>query len=270
MDKTISVLSACLTGAECVPTFGAEPDLCRGWPEGGLEGLHCPWDPQRWTHPETRGGNSWLEFEGSILPTIDDRDTLLVISGDKEGRAARLIDRLGGRGALYVLACGDRIPGGALRSVRLADTGVVNRQHQLAVVRSALGRLSTSAFAEGGALYENLMVDLRITNRKLFDRAARLVALLAGLSEKEASGCVTRVVTGRRGGAPATQEEVDAVILAAAGAAPGHPKSDFALEISAVANGEGGAVCCRAACPEASSSAPAMIRRPRFPIGGRI
>jgi N-acetylmuramic acid 6-phosphate etherase len=48
-----------------------------------------------------------------------------------------------------------------------------------------------------GKAYENLMVDLRATNAKLWDRGARIVATLTGLSRddamellKKADGCV--------------------------------------------------------------------------------
>lgn len=49
-----------------------------------------------------------------------------------------------------------------------------------------LNMLSTAAFTRLGKVYGNLMVDLRATNGKLRDRARRIVADAAGVSEKEA------------------------------------------------------------------------------------
>jgi N-acetylmuramic acid 6-phosphate etherase len=49
-----------------------------------------------------------------------------------------------------------------------------------------LNTISTTLMIRSGRVYENLMVDVRATNAKLLDRAARIVATLTGLS-REAS-----------------------------------------------------------------------------------
>jgi N-acetylmuramic acid 6-phosphate etherase len=46
----------------------------------------------------------------------------------------------------------------------------------------ALNTISTTLMVRSGRVYENLMVDVRATNAKLRDRAARIVATLTGLS----------------------------------------------------------------------------------------
>lgn len=50
----------------------------------------------------------------------------------------------------------------------------------------ALNTISTTLMIRSGRVYENLMVDLRATNAKLKDRAARIVSTLTGLSREEA------------------------------------------------------------------------------------
>jgi len=50
----------------------------------------------------------------------------------------------------------------------------------------ALNTISTTLMVRTGRVYENLMVDLRATNDKLRDRAARIVCTLTGLSRDEA------------------------------------------------------------------------------------
>lgn len=52
----------------------------------------------------------------------------------------------------------------------------------------ALNTISTTLMIRTGRVYENLMVDLRATNDKLRDRAARIVSTLTGLSREEAFG----------------------------------------------------------------------------------
>lgn len=49
-----------------------------------------------------------------------------------------------------------------------------------------LNMISTTLMIRSGRVYENLMVDVRATNAKLRDRAARIVATLTGLGRPEA------------------------------------------------------------------------------------
>src|SRR5204863_3917866 len=49
-----------------------------------------------------------------------------------------------------------------------------------------LNTLTTLAMVQLGKVYENLMVDLRATNQKLWDRGARIVATLTGLDREKA------------------------------------------------------------------------------------
>jgi N-acetylmuramic acid 6-phosphate etherase len=49
-----------------------------------------------------------------------------------------------------------------------------------------LNTITTVAMVRLGKVYENLMVDLRATNSKLWDRGARIVATLTGLGRDEA------------------------------------------------------------------------------------
>ena len=49
-----------------------------------------------------------------------------------------------------------------------------------------LNMISTALMVRTGRVYENLMVDLRATNDKLRDRAARIISHLTGLGRTEA------------------------------------------------------------------------------------
>ncbi|MCA9289866.1 MAG: hypothetical protein KDA25_01990, partial [Phycisphaerales bacterium] len=50
----------------------------------------------------------------------------------------------------------------------------------------ALNTISTTLMIRSGRVHENLMVDLRATNDKLRDRAARIISTLTGLPRDEA------------------------------------------------------------------------------------
>ncbi len=56
----------------------------------------------------------------------------------------------------------------------------------------ALNTISTTLMVQTGRVYENLMVDVRASNAKLRDRAARIVSTLTGLSRDEAFALLDR------------------------------------------------------------------------------
>jgi len=84
-----------------------------------------------------------------------------------------------------------------------------------------LNAITTVAMVRSGKVYGNLMVDLRATNEKLRDRAARIVCTLTGLSRQaaihlleRAGGSVKRAVVMHRLG---LEGEAAAALLAACG-----------------------------------------------------
>lgn len=58
--------------------------------------------------------------------------------------------------------------------------------------KMTLNTISTTLMIRSGKVYENLMVDVRATNAKLQDRAARIVASLTGISRELAFDLVQR------------------------------------------------------------------------------
>jgi N-acetylmuramic acid 6-phosphate etherase len=86
----------------------------------------------------------------------------------------------------------------------------------------ALNTISTTLMVRSGRVYENLMVDLRATNAKLRDRAARIISTLTSLPRGQsfdlldrADGSVkTAIVMHRRG---VSREQAEALLRRAAG-----------------------------------------------------
>lgn len=86
----------------------------------------------------------------------------------------------------------------------------------------ALNTISTTLMVRSGRVYENLMVDLRATNAKLRDRAARIISTLTSLPRGQsfdlldrADGSVkTAIVMHRRG---VSREQAEAMLRCAAG-----------------------------------------------------
>jgi N-acetylmuramic acid 6-phosphate etherase len=95
----------------------------------------------------------------------------------------------------------------------------------------ALNIVSTTLMIRSGRVYENLMVDLRATNAKLRDRAARIIGTLTGLSrdacldllDRAGNAVKTAVVMYRRG---VDQAEAERLLAACSG------RLDAALQAS--------------------------------------
>jgi N-acetylmuramic acid 6-phosphate etherase len=76
--------------------------------------------------------------------------------------------------------------------------------------KAALNIISTTLMIRAGKVYDNLMVDVRATNAKLRDRAARIITQLTGLAREDAFALLDRcegdvktaIVAHRRGVAP--------------------------------------------------------------------
>lgn len=58
--------------------------------------------------------------------------------------------------------------------------------------KQVLNMISTTLMIREGRVYENLMVDLKASNNKLCDRAARIISTLTGLPRKEAFALLNR------------------------------------------------------------------------------
>lgn len=107
-------------------------------------------------------------------------------------------------------ACGHLL---VLRTGPEALTGST-RMKAGSATKMALNLISTTLMVRSGRVHENLMVDMRATNAKLRDRAARIVATLTGLDRTSAlemldlaGGAVKTAVVMHRLGATRTEAE---------------------------------------------------------------
>ncbi|MBL8763636.1 MAG: N-acetylmuramic acid 6-phosphate etherase [Phycisphaerae bacterium] len=126
-----------------------------------------------------------------------------------------------------LLACAPMDPPPFVDHLMLLDTGpeVLTGSTRLkagTATKIALNVISTSLMVRTGRVFDNLMVDLRATNDKLRDRAARIIARLCGIDRPaafelldRAGGAVkTAVVMHHRG---AGRPEAEALLAAQRG-----------------------------------------------------
>jgi len=150
-------VAAVLDASECPPTFGAGLDQVRGFLAEGWQAFGV----------ESAGlpAIDWQQFAGEVGGTLSDRD-LVVDVGD---RAA--IDT-----------------SGAQRRTLPVTTFLE--------AKLVLNAISTSAFVRAGKVFGNRMIDVQITNTKLFERAVRIVSDLGGVPRDEALRCLVAVIYG--------------------------------------------------------------------------
>ena len=156
-------LAAVLDASECQPTFGVDAGRVRAFVAGPqVRVFACP--------------SVDLDAALEDLQRLEARDCLLVIRS--EGR-----------------------PGPLRRAFASAATRVEMVAAELLDAKLTLNAISTGAFVRAGKVYENRMIDVALTTAKLFERAVRIVAAVAGVSEARALRSVVAVLHG--GAAPA-------------------------------------------------------------------
>ncbi len=220
-----------LDASECPPTFQSPPEMVVGLIAGGDAALRKSSEGRE---DEPEGANQELARLG-----VGPRDAVLGIAAG--GTTPYVLGGLGhaaSRGAvtgLLVCAAIER-PEFVRHLIRVLTgpeplTGSTRMKAGTAT-KMVLNTISTTLMVRLGKCYENLMVDLRATNDKLRDRAARIVAELTGLDREgalalldQAGGVVKTAVVMRRLGlaradAEARLQGTGGVLRAALGGVP--------------------------------------------------
>jgi len=167
-----------LDAAEMGPTFGAEPGRVVGYIAGGVRALT----------ESLEGAEDDYGAGAAIERTA--RDCLVGIT--MSGTAAYVRGALEAANARRVLITANPdspIPAGIRVVLDLGPEALAGstRLKGGSATKAVLNMISTAAMASTGAVHGNLMVRVRPVNRKLRDRAERLVALLTGADRARAA-----------------------------------------------------------------------------------
>ncbi|HEV8041130.1 MAG TPA: N-acetylmuramic acid 6-phosphate etherase [Bryobacteraceae bacterium] len=175
-----------LDAAECPPTFNVAPDLVQGIMAGGDAALAKPTEATE-DDPETGKGD--LERRGFTA-----RDALVGIAAS--GRTPYVLGAVAMARALGALTIGiSCTPDSELaRVVEIAITPLCGpeviagstRLKAGTATKLVLNMISTAVMIRLGHVYGNLMVNVAPRNRKLEDRARRIIAQSASVSPERA------------------------------------------------------------------------------------
>jgi len=176
-----------IDAAECPPTFGTDPSVVRGILAGGMEAMFAS---QEGAEDDTEQARQDVDEH-----RVTERDVVCGIAASRRtpyvvaavGRAREI-----GAKTIYVTTnpraefdievdvaiCPEVGPEVLMGSTRM-KSGTAQKL--------VLNMLTTAAMVRLGKVYENMMVDLQLTNRKLVERAKRIVALATGITYERAS-----------------------------------------------------------------------------------
>src|SRR3954470_13914188 len=181
-----------LDAAECPPTFRTDPERVQGIIAGGEAAM---FRAQEGAEDRAEDGAAAVDAKG-----VGANDVVMgIAAGGTTPFVHGALRRARERGAKTVfLSCVQRVENEPEVDVAIRPlTGpeVVTGSTRLkagTATKLVLNTISTVAMVRLGKVYENLMVDLRATNAKLWDRGARIIATLTGLGRDEAADLLRR------------------------------------------------------------------------------
>lgn len=175
-----------LDASECPPTFGTPPEMVQGLIAGGRDAVF-----------RSQEGAEDVEEHGAIAlqeAGFDSRDVVCGIAASRRTPyvvgAVKYARSIGGK-TLYI-TCNPRSEFDL--DVDVAICPVVGPEVVMGSTRMksgtaqklVLNMITTASMIRLGKVYENMMVDLQSTNKKLVERSKRTVMTVTGLSYEDA------------------------------------------------------------------------------------
>lgn len=180
-----------LDASECPPTFQSPPGMIVGVIAGGDSALRLSSEGKE---DDPDGARAEIE-----RLNITERDSVLgIAAGGTTPYVLGALDLCARRGALTGYLTCSRVPTPSFVAHHIIiDTGpeIVTGSTRMkagTATKLALNNITTTLMVQLGKVHENLMVDLRATNDKLRDRAARIVSTLTGVSREESFALLDR------------------------------------------------------------------------------
>ena len=176
-----------LDASECPPTFRTDPHMVQGIIAGGEAAM---FRAQEGAEDRADDGAAQMDARG-----INGNDVVMgIAAGGTTPFVHGALRRAGERGAKTIfLACVAPTAGEAKVDIAIRPlvgpevlTGST-RLKAATATKLVLNMITTLAMVQLGKVHENLMVDLKASNEKLRDRAARIVRMLTGLDRDAAT-----------------------------------------------------------------------------------
>ena len=175
-----------LDAAECPPTFRTDPEMVQGLIAGGDAAM---FRAQEGAEDRPEDGAAAIDARSVAAADV----VMGIAAGGTTPFVHGALGRARQRGARTILlTCVQPMVNDPEADVvirPLVGPEVLTGSTRLkagTATKLVLNTISTLAMVQLGKVYENLMVDLRATNQKLWDRGARIIATLTGLDRNRA------------------------------------------------------------------------------------
>lgn len=184
-----------LDAAECPPTFGTDPEMVQGFIAGGEKAMYVAQEGAEDSEQQGR--------DEADIRSITDKDVVVGLAAS--GRTPYVhgvIKESKMRGAITVFittVSADQVDLSGevdyMIDVPVGPEVVMGstRMKSGTAQKMVLNMLSTGAMIRLGKVYENVMVDLQLTNKKLEERAKRIVMMLTDCSYETAKSVLDEV-----------------------------------------------------------------------------
>ena len=178
-----------LEAAECVPTFGTKPSEIIGIIAGGKQAMFRAKEGAEDDKMQGAKDIQKAATRGDFVIGLTASGITPYVLG-----ALQAAQQKGAHTAL--LACNQKADTSHADIFIYLPTGpeALNGSTRLkagTATKMALNTITTGAMARAGKVYQNLMVDVRPTNRKLVARAIRLICTVSGADENTAKHLLT-------------------------------------------------------------------------------
>ena len=181
-----------LDASECPPTYGVSPEMIQGYIAGGDTALRSAVEGSE----DDREAGARLVREvgltgGDVLVGITASGSAPFVLGAVEAakaRGAACIALVNNPGSKLGELCDVTVAPVVGPEVIMGST----RMKAGTAQKLVLNMLSTAVMIKLGKVYNNLMVDLRASNRKLRDRSVRIIVSATGAGPEEAAAYLER------------------------------------------------------------------------------
>uniref|UniRef100_A0A8C2FK76 Glucokinase (hexokinase 4) regulator n=1 Tax=Cyprinus carpio TaxID=7962 RepID=A0A8C2FK76_CYPCA len=186
--QTLGIIG--LTDAsECVPTFGADFDDIRGFINNGFREMKNKEGDLSFLGPEFVIGHK--DFVDTILPSLSQNDMMLFLFtvNDDLHEVTALADQVRRRTSNLHAIAHD------LEKFTIPVIVMVSHLQRWELsTKWCLNAISTGAHVLKGKVYMNYMIDLRVTNSKLYRRAINILQRFTGCSKGECERALLRAI----------------------------------------------------------------------------
>lgn len=177
-----------IDAAECPPTFGTTPELIQAFIAGGKEAMF-----------KAQEGAEDLEENGAkdvAAAKVNSKDVVCGIAASRRTPyvigAVKKAKQLGAK-TIYI-TCNPREE----FNIKEADVAICpyvgpevimgsTRMKSGTAQKLVLNMLTTASMIRLGKVYENMMIDLQMTNKKLIERSKRIVMTITGVNYEQAA-----------------------------------------------------------------------------------